>query len=263
MTTRESLPNAAALEQIEAPSREVAEAKRRAAESEASDKPALKDAVETLARLDDPRVVGLPRVPTILGVGDQQTERTAKRAARDTNKLPSVPRGEVHTSPSLARVLAGDDRRDADTLVDEPGDALPEEPVEQPAATQSKMGVLIVAGAALVLLLLFAMLAIGLWGGEATVPSEPSSAKTATIPGTTTATANETVPVTAIAPATVVPPPPSAVGSAEPGRATASVRASSKTSAKTASAAESTSKPTSPATSSAKPQKTTWVPEDS
>jgi len=262
MTTRESLPNAAALEQIEAPSREVADAKRRAAEAEASDKPGLKDAVETLARLDDPRVVGVPRTSTMLGVGDpkQQTRRAVKRDARDTNKLPALARGELHTSPSLARVLAGDDQRDGHALVEEHGDTFAEEPFEQRAATPSKTRVLVVVGA--IVALLFGMLAIGMWGGgHAPTTTNPSSESTA--PSMTTPTTKQTAPVTAIAIATAEPPATSAAVTADPVRSSGSARSSSKASAKSASAAVSTSKPASPTTSSAKPQGTNWVPEDS
>jgi len=261
MTTRESLPNAAALEQIEAPSREVADAKRRAAEAEASDKPGLKDAVETLARLDDPRVVGVPRTSTMLGVGDpkQQTRRAVKRDARDTNKLPALARGELHTSPSLARVLAGDDQRDGHALVEEHGDTFAEEPFEQRAATPSKTRVLVVVGA--IVALLFGMLAIGMWGGGHAPTTNPSSESTA--PSMTTPTTKQTAPVTAIATATAEPPATSAAVTADPVRSSGSARSSSKASAKSASAAVSTSKPASPTTSSAKPQGTNWVPEDS
>ena len=258
MTSRESVPNASALEQIEAPSKEVAEAARRAAESEASDKPALKDAVETLARLADPRVVGATRVPTILGVGEPEV-RAAKREKGGTNKLPKEPRGELHTSPSLERVLAGNDR-DADTLVDDASETLPEEPAEQPTPQRSRTTLLIAAGIGLAFLLMLGMLAIALWSeGSATNASASAQGSAAT---TGPPRATQTAPVIAIATATVEPPVPSVAVSAEPVRS-GTAKASSKASAKSATAAEPSSKPAPAVTSSAKAQGTNWVPGDS
>lgn len=241
MTARESLPNAAALEQIEAPSREVAEAKRRAAEAEAADKPALKDAVDTLRRLEgeeDPTAIQL----LASGVEASEAEqRAANRGPRGTRKGlgPAPGRVEQQTSPSLARVLAGPVPPGANELAEDMGDDVPDER-SQAAPPQSKLRPALVVGVAVAaLVLVLGMLAIALWGGnDASTTSTASGQKPAPSAAMTTPTAKQTAPVTAIATATVEPPTTSAAVTADPMRSTGTTKSSSKASAKPTTSAQ-------------------------
>ena len=234
MTSRESLPNAAVLEQIEAPSREVAEAKRRAAEAEAADKPALKDAVDTLRRLEgeqEPTAIEL--LAPAIHANAPPGQLAVNRGPRGTLKGPGPGRVEQQTSPSLARVLAGPVSSDGNELVEDSGDEIADGGREATAHLPKTRPVVVIGVAVLALALILGMLAIALWGGdEAATPSSASGQKTATSSTMASPSTGQTSPVSAIATATADPPATSAAITADPVRSTASARSTSKASAK-------------------------------
>ncbi len=206
MSVRDSVPGPRTLELIEAPTRDVAEAQRRALAAEVADKPGFQDALEAIDRIDVDEAPG-PASPAA--------------GARDTIKRPA-PAADHKTSPSLDRVLAP-----------VPGEA--QEQPEAPAPNVERSRFIWMVLGALVALCAGMWL---LWAGGAESKhdgAQPSAAPGATASATTQAPLPETAMATAVAPppadSTTAPTAPTTTSSSS-SRASTAARPTNDPSAK-------------------------------